>query len=160
MKSCQKHLGRIRLLIAIVIVGLVGSGLSALALLRESVALDYWVHALACPSLVIEWIERVHIGLQDSYAMYPFIAYGTDWLAFGHFVIAFFVVGALIDPVKNIWIVQAAMIACPLVVPTALFCGAMRGIPLWWRAIDCSFGVGGFVPLFVAGRMIRKLDQS
>ena len=27
------------------------------------------------------WINRVHLGLQHTYDQYPFIAYGTDWLA-------------------------------------------------------------------------------
>jgi hypothetical protein len=51
------------------------------------------------------------------------------------------------------------MIACVLVVPTALICGAARGIPLWWRAIDSSFGIVGFIPLWLAARMIRRLPR-
>jgi hypothetical protein len=160
MKSRQDQLRCIRLLIAIVIVGLIASGLSALPLLREVAAIDHCLQTLGGPAPVLDWIARIHTGLEKTYAAYPFVAYGTDWLAFGHFMIALFILGAFIDPVKNVWIIHATMIACLLVIPMALICGAARGIPFWWRAIDCSFGVIGFVPLFLAARLIRKLEQS
>ena len=44
-----------------------------------------------------------------------------------------------------------------LVVPLALICGPIRGIPFYWRLIDCSFGVLGIVPLWIALRCGRKL---
>lgn len=160
MKSRQNQLRRIRLLIGIVIVGLIASGWSALPLLREVTALNHWMQTLGGPAQVLDWIARVHDGLDKTYAAFPFMAYGTDWLAFGHFVIALFILGAFIDPVKNVWIIHASIFACLLVIPTALICGAVRGIPFWWRAIDCSFGVIGFVPLLMARQMIRELDQT
>ena len=49
------------------------------------------------------------------------------------------------------------LIVCALVVPFALVAGAVRGIPLWWRTIDCSFGVIGGVPLLVCRRLIARL---
>ncbi|HSH39366.1 MAG TPA: hypothetical protein VK993_11325 [Chthoniobacterales bacterium] len=70
--------------------------------------------------------------------------YGTDWLAFGHIVIAIFFAGPLIDPVRNLWVIRAGQIACVLVIPLALVCGDIRGIPLWWRAIDCSSASSAF----------------
>ena len=60
----------------------------------------------------------------------PFLGYGTDWLAFGHFVIAIVFIGPLRDPVKTVWVVEFGMIACVLVVPFALVMGGVRGIPL------------------------------
>ena len=36
------------------------------------------------------WILTVRNGLQESYAKYPWLAYGTDWLAFAHLIIAVF----------------------------------------------------------------------
>ena len=159
MKSREQQLRSIRILLAIVLLGLIGSGLSAFPLLRESERLDQFVHAFAFPESVRTWIAHVHNGLRITYAAYPFVGYGTDWLAFGHFVVALFVIGALVDPVRNVWIVRASMIACVLVIPTALICGAARGIPLWWRAIDGSFGIVGFIPLWLAHRMIRRLPR-
>lgn len=150
----------IRTLLGIVVVGLIGSGLSAFPLLRESTWLDHLVHAPAVPLFVRQWIDTVREGLEKTYATYPFIAYGTDWLAFGHLVIALFVIGAFIDPLHNVWIIRASMIACALVIPTALICGSVRGVPLWWRMIDSSFGIVGFVPLFFADRMIQRLPTK
>jgi hypothetical protein len=72
-------------------------------------------------------------------------------------VIAIAFLGPLKDPVKNIWVVEFGMIACVLVIPLALICGAIRDIPLYWRLIDCSFGVFGLIPLVMVWRMIRGL---
>jgi hypothetical protein len=81
-------------------------------------------------------------------------------LAFGHFVIAIAFVGALRDPARNIWLFQFGMIACVLVVPYALLFGELRGIPIYWRLIDGSFGVFGFVPLWLCHRWAKELDVS
>ena len=62
-----------------------------------------------------------------------------DWLAFGHIVIAVAFLGAWRDPVGNRWLFDFGLIACVLVIPWALVFGALRGIPWWWRLIDCSF---------------------
>jgi hypothetical protein len=159
MKTREQQLRRIRILIAIVIAGLISSGLSTFPLLRESGRLDHFVHAYAFPPFIQTWIAHVHEGLAIPYAAYPFIAYGTDWLGFGHFVVALFLIGAFVDPVRNVWIIRASMIACVLVVPTALICGATRGIPLWWRIVDSSFGIVGLIPLWLADRMIRRLPN-
>jgi hypothetical protein len=88
------------------------------------------------------------------------MAYGTDWLAFAHFVIAIAFIGPWRDPVKNVWVIEFGMIACVLVIPFALVMGQIRGIPLGWRLIDCSFGVVGFVPLWFVRRRIHALERS
>jgi len=55
-------------------------------------------------------------------------------------------------------VIRASMIACVLVIPTALICGAMRGIPLWWR---CRYLFRNYRihPLSLADRMIRRLPN-
>jgi hypothetical protein len=88
---------------------------------------------------------------------FPFLYYGTDWLAFGHFVIAIAFIGALRDPVRNCWLYTFGMISCALVIPYALIFGGLRGIPLWWRLIDCSFGVFGFIPLWFCKKWAEEL---
>ena len=98
-------------------------------------------------------------GLRDSYTRHPWLAYGTDWLAFAHIVIAIFFIGPLIDPVRNIWVVQAGLIACALVIPLALICGPIREIPFGWRLIDCSFGIVGAIPLYYCLRLARGLEK-
>ena len=45
-------------------------------------------------------------------------------------------------------------------IPYALIMGGVRGIPLWWRLIDCSFGVLGAVPLWLCQRMAGKLADA
>jgi hypothetical protein len=89
------------------------------------------------------WIGFVHKGILQTAKDYPFLQYGTDWLALGHVVIAFAFIGPLRDPVRNVWVVEMGMIACVLVLPVALGLGAVRQIPFFWRLIDCSFGVFG-----------------
>lgn len=105
------------------------------------------------------WISFVYKGLTEMYQKYPFIAYGTDWLAFAHIVIAVAFWGPLRDPVKNIWVVEFGMIACVLVIPLAMICGPIRGIPFFWRLLDCSFGVFGIIPLWVSRNYIRRIIE-
>ena len=106
------------------------------------------------------WILKVRQALNNTYAAYPFMAYGTDWLAFGHFIIALAFVGALRDAVRNHWLFLFGMIACVLVIPYAMACGAVRGIPVYWRLIDCSFGVIGFIPLWFCWRWTGELEKA
>jgi len=106
------------------------------------------------------WILTVRDGLRDSYAQHPWLAYGTDWLAFAHIVIAIFFIGPLLDPVRNIWVLQAGLIACVLVIPLALICGPIREIPFGWQLIDCSFGVIGAIPLCYCLRLARALENK
>ena len=153
---------RIRLLVWFFIVGLVISGLTAIPLQWE---LNFGAQLLggdeaAATSDLVRWVVRVRDGLNDTYAKYPFIAYGTDWLAFGHLAIALSFIGALRDPVRNRWLYQFGLLVCAAVVPWALGFGALRGIPLWWRLIDCSFGVFGFVPVWLCWRWSGELERS
>lgn len=85
------------------------------------------------------------------------MAYGTDWLAFARIAIAVYFVGPLIDPLKNEWVLYAGLISCALVLPLAFICGALRGIPFYWRLIDCSFGLLGAVPLLYCLHLTRLI---
>ena len=49
------------------------------------------------------------------------------------------------------------MIACAGVIPLALICGPIRGIPFGWSLIDMSFGVFGALPLIPVWRHIKVL---
>jgi hypothetical protein len=143
------------------IVGLFISGATALPLQTE---LDAFAKSLGAPDHshatgFTFWIWKVHNAIDQTYANYPFMAYGTDWLAFGHFIIALAFVGALRDPVRNRWLFQFGMIACVLVIPYAITCGAVRGIPFYWRLIDCSFGVLGFFPLWFCWKWTGELER-
>jgi hypothetical protein len=154
---------RIRLLLTVFVIGLVLSGLTAFPLVWEAGVLDELLGQgsrieASLPDLS-RWISTVHRGLVETDARYPFILYGTDWLAFAHIVIAIAFWGPLRDPVKNVWVIEFGMIACALVVPLALICGPVRGIPPFWRLIDCSFGVFGILPLWQARRYVHLLEK-
>lgn len=148
---------RIRFWTWFLIVGLVVSGLTALPLRQE---LELLVRLFDPRSALGIWLARVHAALADVDARWPFLALGTDWLAFGHLVIALGFVGLLRDPVRNAWLVTWGIWACVLVVPWAWGCGLLRGIPWGWRLVDASFGVGGLVPLLILRDAIRRLEAA
>jgi hypothetical protein len=151
----------IRIWLAIFIVGLVLSGVTAFPLVHETARLASFLEAHPIlPAGIIAWIERVHSALADQSALSPFLAYGTDWLAFAHLVIAVAFLGPLVDPVRNKWVLQFGVIACLGVFPLALIAGPIRGIPLLWRAIDCSFGVFGAIPLLICLRLVRRIEAA
>jgi hypothetical protein len=159
----QRRLRIARLLLGFFVVALVLSGVTAFPLVWEVRLLTAWFGegtavGAAMPGLA-EWLERVRQGLEVTGRDYPFLAYGTDWLAFAHLVIAVAFIGPLRDPVRNLWVVEFGMIACVMVVPLALICGPIRGIPLGWRLIDCSFGVFGFIPLAIVWKLIRSAGR-
>ncbi|MBI3830164.1 MAG: hypothetical protein HY291_11645 [Planctomycetes bacterium] len=158
-------LKRFRLVLGLFMLGLVLSGLTAFPLLYELEQLaaargQATAHAEAAQHALDYWILTVRDGLRATYARYPWVAYGTDWLAFAHLVIAIFFIGPYRDPVRNIWVLKAGLSACVLVVPLALICGELRGIPWGWRLLDCSFGVLGALPLGYCVRLAKRLETG
>ena len=162
LTTMKQLLARTRILILFFVIALFISGVTAIPLTWETnllvrlVRIDWLPLGSLFPEL-IAWISRVNTGLVETYQRYTFLAYGTDWLAFAHIVIAIAFLGALKDPVKNMWVIEFGMIACILVVPWALFFGSIRGIPFFWLLIDCSFGVIGIIPLWICRNMIMQL---
>jgi hypothetical protein len=153
--SPERRLRRIRLWLAVFIVGLVLSGVTAFPLTWELGLLVGWFGQ--GDSALAQWLRTVHMGLVETDKHYPFLAYGTDWLAFAHLVIAVAFIGPWRDPVKNIWVIEFGLIACAMVLPLALIAGPLRGIPFGWRLIDCAFGVFGALPLWIIRREIQQL---
>jgi hypothetical protein len=158
-------LRRIRWLVGLFIAGLVLSGATAIPLESEVTWLANVTGARellgqSAPPVWAEWLCRVEAALREINLKNPFISYGGDWLAFGHFAIAIAFVGVWRDPVRNRWLFDFGLIACALVIPYALTFGALRGIPLWWRLIDCSFGIFGAVPLWLARRWVKQLRNE
>jgi len=150
---------RINLLTWLFIAGLVLSGATAIPLQGELNWLVNFLGAGGESSELAHWLLRVRDALAQTQAQQPFLFYGTDWLAFGHFVIAIAFIGALRDPVRNRWLFDFGLIACVLVIPYALVFGGLRGIPVWWRLIDCSFGVFGFIPLCFCRKWTGELER-
>jgi hypothetical protein len=159
-KTKQQLVVKIRIWLSLFTIGLILSGLTAFPLQTELDLLARQLGTSRPDSGFTFWIVTVRDGLQETYSKFPWMGYGTDWLAFAHIVIAIFFIGPLRDPVRNIWVVEAGMIACALVIPLALICGQIRGIPIYWRLIDCSFGVIGFVPIWKCRKNIIKLENN
>jgi hypothetical protein len=161
----SKEIRRIRFWLAVFIVGLVVSGVTAFPLQWElgwmvRILHAGWLRPFAEATHLMAWVERVSDGVSATNASYPFLAYGTDWLAFAHLVIAVAFVGPYIDPVRNKWVITFGLIACAGVIPLALIAGPVRGIPVYWRLIDCSFGIVGCVPLLICRRSIEVLERQ
>jgi hypothetical protein len=154
--SCDANrvLSRIRLLLALFIFGLIVSGVTAFPLETE---VKFLTRFLSGDSTLGKWLFHVRDALVSTNQNYPFMAYGTDWLAFAHLVIAVAFIGPWRDPVRNIWVIEFGMISCVMVLPLALIAGTARGIPFWWRLIDCSFGLIGILPLWFAWKLTRTL---
>ena len=158
---------RIKLLTWLFIIGLFLSGATAIPLVTE---LDWLARLTGAQQLVqgpastnapdwAAWLVKVQSTLHETGDKNPILFYGTDWLAFGHFVIAIVFIGALRNPVRNRWLFDFGLIACVLVIPYALVFGGLRGIPFWWRLIDCSFGVFGFIPLWFCRKWVIELEK-
>ncbi|OJY96998.1 MAG: hypothetical protein BGP13_25340 [Sphingobacteriales bacterium 40-81] len=156
MKRIAHHKRIIRNWCIFFIISLVLSGITAFAVETGlSWIITWWPEQ----SILHEWLYKSYEAVRATNINYPFIAYGYDWLAFGHIVIAIFFIGVLKDPVRNVWVIKTGCIACVLVIPLALIAGHIRQIPIFWRLIDCSFGVIGIIPLTIVYRNILLLEK-
>ena len=152
---------RYRVLLCCFIIGLVLSGSTAIPLTAELKWLSGVLGeaSFKIPALNV-WIFQVRDALVETDAKFPFLAYGYDWLAFAHLMIAVAFVGPLRDPVRNRWILEWAMICCVCVLPLAFIMGPIRGVPIGWTLIDCAFGVVGFPPLWMCWRWSKLLEAG
>ncbi len=156
----QKSLERwIKFLILIIIVGLVISGITAFPIQSELTIAVKMMDQFPVNNQLTTWLSEVFDGVNETGNQYPFVAYGTDWLAFAHLVIAVAFIGPLRDPVRNIWVIEFGLIACIGVFPLALIAGPIRGIPFFWQLIDCSFGLLGGLVLWRCLLLIRQLEK-
>jgi len=160
MQSSQP-LRSIRLWLSIFIAGLILSGITAFPLEHETawLASVLTAHPIL-PRGIVLWVDRVYQALYYDSIHAPFLAYGTDWLAFAHLVLAVAFLGPLIDPVRNKWVLQFGVVACVGVPLLAFIAGPIRGIPLPWRFIDSSFGVFGAIPLLVCLHRVSRIELS
>ena len=151
----KKEIKIIRWLLGFFIVVLFLSGLTAIPVEPE---LSFLLRFFPSDSGMHHWLSKVLAAYGEVNAAHPFLLYGYDWLAFAHFVLAILFVGPYKDPVKNIWVIQFGLIACALILPLAFMAGTLRGIPLGWQLIDCSFGVFGAIPLWICYRKSKQLS--
>ena len=155
----EKKLKReIRILLYVLVGGLVVSGITAFPLYIELVYAHNVMSSFDVDNSLTRWIETVYQGVDEVDSKYPFIAYGTDWLAFAHLVLAVLFIGIIKDPVRNIWVLEFGLIACAGIFPLAFIAGSIRGIPFFWQLIDCSFGVFGGIILWMCYTRVKRLS--
>ncbi len=147
---------QIRAIVIFFMVSLVISGATAIPVQTE---LEWYFQHFSAQTSLGQLLTTVLAAVKQVQQHYPFLLYGNDWLAFAHFVIAVAFIGVLRNPVRNIWIIEFGLIACAMVIPFALVMGGLRGLPLWWRCIDCGFGIIGAVPLLLCYTRIKKLEK-
>jgi hypothetical protein len=133
------------------------SGITAMPVKAEINFLYKWTEDIR---FIQSWMQQLKDGIDATAEKYPFLFYGYDWLAFAHIVLAILFVGPLKDPVRNKWVIEFGIIACLLIIPFAFIAGQLRGIPFWWRMVDCSFGIIGIIPLTIVLRKINHLEDS
>ena len=133
------------------------SGATAIPVNAE---LSYILKHISKDSSLAVFLSYIENGVSKTQQQFPFLFYGYDWLAFAHFVLAILFIGPLRDPVRNKWVIEFGMIACMLIIPFAMIAGYYRGIPFWWRVIDCSFGIIGIIPLYICYAKIQALELS
>ena len=152
----EKEIQRIRALLVFFMIMLVISGLTAIPIEWEL----SMVHRLFdIDSKIGAWLTQVYGAVSEMSSRYPFLFYGYDWLAFAHLVLALVFIGPYRDPVRNKWVIEFGVYACLLIIPFAFIAGYLRGIPFWWRLIDCSFGIIGLVPLMICYRKTVRLES-
>lgn len=144
----------VKRLIAFFIVVLFLSGITAIPINEE---LSFLLKYIPVDRSIHAWLNKVLLAYTEVNTNYPFLLYGYDWLAFAHVVLAILFIGPYRNPIKNIWVIEFGMIACVLIIPVAFIAGYFRGIPMGWRLIDSSFGVFGFIPLWICYRKIKSL---
>lgn len=151
----KKKIKQIRVLLLFYMIALFVSGLTAMPAESELALLTRWFK----PDTEIgAWLDRIYVGIKNTNDQYPFLAYGYDWLAFAHYVLAILFIGPYRDPVRNKWVIQFGIIACILILPFAFVVGPVRHIPLLWTFIDCSFGVAGVIPLYICLRLVEQVE--
>ena len=161
-QRCDRRQRHYRISLGLFIAGLVLSGLTAFPLLRElrwlCDVLNLDPDAARTQSAgLAHWLVRVREALETSHRDHPFLAYGTDWLAFGHLASAAFFVRPFFKPLDSDWVLKTGLCICAAVIPTALIAGYVREIPSLWRLLDCSFGVFGSLPLFYCLSLTRRM---
>jgi hypothetical protein len=159
MKNTDKTipLKRAKTCMLIIITGLFLSGLTAFPIQTE---LEVFIKHNTNTGTVSNWFYTIYHAVKTTNQNYPWLSYGTDWLAFAHVMLAVLFIGPLINPVKNKWIIQFGIIACIAIFPLAFIAGSIRDIPFFWRLIDCSFGVFGSIPLFIALKNIKHMEAA
>jgi hypothetical protein len=134
--------------------------LSGATAIPADTGLSFILKNISADSSAAHFLAHKQNGVSKTQAQYPFLFYGYDWLAFANVILAVLFIGPLRNPVRNKWLIEFGMMACLLIIPFAMITGYFRGIPVWWRLIDCSFGIIGMIPLFIYYEKINSLELA
>lgn len=156
----DKTLKKIKRTVVLFITLLILSGITAFPVQTELNFIIETFDVNQHNGLMYHWLFEVNRAVNDINLSYPFLSYGTDWLAFAHIVISIFFVGVYQDPIKNVWITKTGIVSCLLIFPVAFIAGYVRGIPLFWQLIDCSFGALGLIPLMLIYKWTKQLENK
>jgi len=159
----QKIKRRIRVLLIVFIIGL-AFGCQIVLFVTPQLA---WLNNNFGPGTRINqyfpnlsaWINHLYEGITETYRKYPFVAYCMDWLAFAQLAFIIFFIGAIIDPIRNIWIIKSGMVICVLHILLAFGGGGLRGVPFFWQLLDSIFGILGLIVLYLAYKNIKHLEK-
>ncbi len=155
-------LTRIRLCLALLIFGLLVTGLASFPLVRETEALLGLLARSAhfgAGTPLFEWILRVHLALAASAITAPFLAFRSDALALAYLLSAILFLGPYRDPVRNRWVINFGLIGLLGVLLLAFIAGPIRGVPLFWRFIDAAFDLLCAFPLLLCRHYLGLLDR-
>lgn len=148
-------------MLAIVAIGLFISGVTVWPAVTE---LKTGVHYIwgdgPGTGVIHSFVLQAIAGLEYVHEHYRFMLYAHDWLAFAHVSLAILFLGAMRDPVRNVWVVQYGLITCALIPILAGICIPLRGLPMAWFWIDFAFAPAAALPLWIALRDIRNAEKS
>lgn len=149
----MKEEKQIKRLTIILIIGLFISGLTAIPLELETFFLFIFFGD-------IDWIKQVIETIQVANRNFPSAFYATDWLAFAHFTLAYLYVGFYKNPNKNDWLINFGITISIAVIPFAFIFGEIRFIPIWWRLIDCSFGIVALLIFLRIKSLVKNINSK
>lgn len=104
---------------------------------------------------------RTYGNLADTFFLWNYLKGGIIFCTLYHKALCTLSILMYRQQEKKIgrWIIFfiVALVLCGV---TAFVAGSIRGIPIYWRLIDCSFGIVGLVPLSVSYRAIVALEKE
>src|ERR1700749_5079770 len=96
----EKTAGSVKRWLIFFMIMLALSGITAIPVETE---LNFLSRFFPVDSSIGQWLDRVYTAMRETNKNYPFLAYGYDWLAFAHIVLAILFIGPVMDPVRNKW---------------------------------------------------------
>jgi hypothetical protein len=130
------------------------SGITAIPAETELKIFQPYFHYF--PNAVENTLNKILQALIETNQKYPELAYGFDWLAFGHIAIGLAFFWLYKKPKEYYFLTEWGKLICLLVIPHAFIFSYIRHLPSWWIPVDCSFGIFGWLLLHWIQKCIRR----